>query len=170
MSDGQDHLDDDLRALLNKWGSEGVIYRFLDSEAKRVNRRCFGGRLILPAIQVKPEWLSRGLLGGGHAGADYEPAADGREATVGMFASTLLDQDRAKRALTHELVHHWEHTIGRARRATAYPKEIDAVIVSRFSKPERAARWRSGHSTRFIAKLWSVATLLDEPIDGFLFG
>jgi hypothetical protein len=111
----------------------------------------------------------RGVLGGGQAGADYEPAADGREA-VGMFASTLLDEDRAKRALTHELVHHWEHTIGRARRPTAYPKEIDAEIKARFSRPGRAARWRAAHSARFIAKLWSVATMLDEPIDGLLFG
>ena len=51
--------------VLKKWKSVKRLYAFLESEAKRINRECSGGRLPLPSLQLQRVKYSWDILGEG---------------------------------------------------------------------------------------------------------
>jgi hypothetical protein len=162
-------LEPDLKVLLDKWGFEEVLYKFLESELKRINRNCFGGQLSLPRLQVKPMWLSRGLLGERRSGADYEPRNGDKPAVIGLFSIVLRDEHSARIALAHEMIHHWEMTTEEECHEWSYPKQVDEMIRQRFSNTTKEHVWRIGHSTRFIWKACEAAKSLGISVRDLLF-
>ncbi len=161
--------DPELQAILEKWGSEDVAYEFLRKEFERINSDGFGGCLSVPHFQIKPIWLSRGLMGERNSLADYEPAEGNRPARIGIFTAALLDDDRLRRVLAHEMIHHWEHAIADDQN-TGYPSQLDEMISDGFSDSVREDRWRRWHSPRFLSKAYSLAKLLDIVPRKLLFG
>lgn len=163
-------LEPEFAALLKLWGSEEAIYQFLDGEATRINVVCFEGELTYPAFLIKPNWLSRGLFGDRHSAADYEPVQEDRPPQIGIFTNTLLSKRIAKKAIAHEMIHHWEQTLGSADTVYRYPKEVNKLIRKEFSNPTREKVWRNAHSTLFIAKALEVAKRLGQPAEELLYG
>jgi len=162
-------LEPDLEALLETWGSEEAIYTFLEREIEGININCFDGRLSLPQVQVKPMWLSRGLLGERRSGADYEPANGDKPAVIGLFSVVLRDEHSARIALAHEMIHHWEMTTEEECHEGSYPKQVDKMIRQHFSEMTKEQVWRIGHSARFIWKACKGADSLDIPVRELLF-
>ncbi len=166
----EDSLALEFDALIEKWGSEAAVYRFLDAEFERVNVAAFQSRLSAPHFQIKPMFLAHGLMGERHSGADYEPAEIGKRAEIGIFTVIFQDEGKTSQVLAHELIHHWEHTVAAEKEPTDYPATVDAEISRGFSDPQREHHWRNGHSRRFIAKACQVAQILGLPVRKLLFG
>jgi len=162
-------LEPDLKALIEKWGSEGALYAFLESELEHINRDCFGKRLSLPKLQVKPMWLSRGLLGERHSGAEYEPADGNKSAVIGLFSVVPLDEHSTRIALAHEMIHHWEMTREEKCQEWSYPKQVNKMIRQHFSGTTKERIWRAAHSARFISKAHEVAKSLGISVWDLLF-
>lgn len=162
-------LEEELKALLERWESEEAVYAFLESELERINIDCFGRHLSLPQLQIKPMWLSRGLLGERRSGADYEPANGDKPAVIGLFSVVLRDEHSARIALAHEMIHHWELTTEEECHEGAYPKQVDKMIRQHFSEMTKEHVWRIGHSARFIWKACEVAKLLGIFVRDLLF-
>jgi hypothetical protein len=163
-------LDEDLQALLDKWGSEGRLYGYLEEQLAELCTLVCGAGVTVPEIQVKPTWLARGLLGGRQlAGADYEPSEGDRVAIIGLYPSVLTDEAVIRRVLAHELIHHWEHLGAAGASRLSYPDDADKIVSSRFENPGRESRWRAAHSQVFIAKANSVASALDIRLRDLLF-
>ncbi|MDA2921096.1 hypothetical protein MYX76_16665 [Desulfobacterota bacterium AH_259_B03_O07] len=163
-------LDESLQAILDKWGSEDHLYDFLHSEMESLSCVVFGKEVSLPDIQVKPNWLARGIMGEHPtAGGDYEPEDNEFPAQIGLFPSVLLDERMIQIVIAHELIHHWEYMVHNDCSELNYPAEIDEVIDRTLKTPKRTSRWRSGHSARFISKATVVARKLDLPLLDMLF-
>ena len=163
-------LDPLEQAVLDKWGSEEAVYVFLERELEQINAQCFHGHLSLPRLQLKPMWLAKGLLGGEpFRGGDYDRATSEKPAEIGLFPVALVDKDRARIVLAHEMIHHWEVTTEEESDDWSYPSEVDEIIRQRFSGTMRERSWRAGHSIRFISKTCEVARCLDIPVGHLLF-
>jgi hypothetical protein len=162
--------DTEFDAILRKWGSETAVYKFLKEEFERANASAFQGQLTLPKLQIKPMWLSSGLMGERNSGADYEPAEQNRPAEIGIFTAFLLDEDRTRLVLVHEMIHHWEQTLATDDENEDYPASLAKEIKEGFSDPRRERSWRGVHSERFIAKAYDVAKLLSIPPRTLLYG
>ena len=101
--------DPDFADIIQIWGSEAALYEHLQRElVKGLGKDILGPADSLPRIQVKPAWLSRGLMGESHAAADYTPALDDTLAEIGLYPSVLRTRADTRMALVHELIHHWE--------------------------------------------------------------
>jgi hypothetical protein len=164
------NLDLEFDLLRNEWGSEEAVYSFLKSEFGRINVTAFEGRLSLPRFQIKPMWLSKGLMGERNSGADYEPSETARPAEIGVFTECLHDKDKTVCILAHEMVHHWEHTVADKDESTEYPPSLDREISEGLEGSFRERGWRRGHSRRFICKAYRVAEVLNLPPRTLLFG
>jgi hypothetical protein len=144
--------DPEFKLILEKWGSEKAVYRFLRTEFDRINRAAFGGNLEMPELQIRP--MEQNATG------DYEPAERYRPAVIGIFTNVLIDEDAARRALAHYVIHHWENTLATDWESEDYPATVDEEISQEFSTGYRERAWRSSHSKRFISKGCDVAKLL----------
>jgi hypothetical protein len=163
-------LDPEFAEIFQIWQSEAAIYRFFDDEFTALNCKVFDGRLSPVRFQIKPMWLSHGLLGERNSGGDYEPAEKDWAPVIGIFTSCLRDKEKTRRVFVHEMIHHWETTVATENETTRYPRSVDAEISKGFSDPDRERRWRNGHSKHFIAKAYSTAETLGFPIRSLLFG
>jgi hypothetical protein len=163
-------LDPEFAEIFQIWQSEAAIYSFLNDEFTAHNCKIFDERLSPVRFQIKPMWLSHGLLGERNSGADYEPAEKDWAAVIGILTSCLRDQEKTRRVLVHEMIHHWETTVATDDEASDYPDSVDAEIAEGFSDPDRERRWRNGHTKRFIAKAYSTAETLGFPTRSLLFG
>jgi len=155
--------------IIARWGGEEALSAFLDRLLADLCPLISGSHAPLPVLQLKPSWLASGVMGGDHAGADYEPSHGDRPATIGIFPRVLKDEAKVRSVLIHELIHHWEHLGSVGRESLAYLGECDALISSRYSEESKQRRWRSGHSQVFIAKAAEVARRLNICVDDFLF-
>ncbi len=155
--------------IIARWGGEEALSAFLDLLLADLCPLICGSHAPLPILQLKPSWLASGVMGGGHAGADYEPPDGNRPATISIFPSVLKDEAKVRSVLTHELIHHWEHLGSVRRESLAYPGECDALVSSRYSDESKQRLWRSGHSQVFISKAAEVARRLNICVDDLLF-
>jgi hypothetical protein len=162
-------MSDDEAVVLAKWGSWDALDAHLDRLVTELLPIVCGHNAPVPAVQVKPTWLARGLLGGQHSGADYEPAEEQRPAVIGLFPAVLTDEALLRVVVTHELVHHWEHLGAHGTDEPSSPDAAAAIIAAHFTDTQRERRWRAGHSSHFIAKASSVAATLGVQLRQLLF-
>ncbi len=162
-------MADDEALILEKWGSWDALYTGLERLANELCPVICGHDAPAPRVQVKPTWLARGLLGGQHTGADYEPAEREQPAVIGLFPSVLTDDFLLRRVVAHELVHHWENLGAAGAHELPSPDGAAAIISARFRDSQRERSWRSGHSASFISKASSVAATLGVPLRELLF-
>ncbi len=155
--------------VLKRWKSIRRLYTFLEKEASRINRECFGGKLPMPSIRLRRMKFCRDILSDGYVGAYYGPPNSDRNAEISLFPIVLLDKKDALIALAHEMVHHWEWLQGHRRSDVVYPLEIQGIVQRQFPEPERQYDWRLAHSARYLAKATEVASILHLPIKEFLF-
>lgn len=151
------------RAVLEKWGSEDILYEFLNRELWQINIVGFNNSLSLPKIQAKPEFLSRGIMGeylGSRAGGDYIPSENERPAEIGIFSSVLIDEEMTRLVLAHEMTHHWDYEVRQKGYLKPYPESIDQYLEKRFETPLKLRSWRSRHHRDFISKAIEVSDLL----------
>src|SRR4030095_10804952 len=163
-----DDLERDLTIIEGTWGSEENLYDFLEQQVRELCPLICGLVPPVPVVQVKPSWLARGLFGGHHAAADYEPEERDQPARISVFPSILHDRALVRVAITHELIHHWEHLESDVDELF-YPAEADKIIAEKYSDPARERTWRSGHSRRFIAKAANIADELKLSLRDILF-
>lgn len=164
-------LESEFEFLLEKWGSEERIYEFLQHQAGQLAELIFVNPVAVPNLQILPSWLKCGIIGEHpKAAGTYDPGEEDQKAEIGIFATTLMDEDRSRRVLAHELIHHWEYSSGDVATADRYPSDIDNLISEAFESKAREAIWRVGHSRRFIAKASRVAEALGVPVKKLLFG
>jgi len=161
-------LQDDLALIESVWGSEGALNSYLDAEVSRLCSIVCGGDAPVPLIEVHPESLARGLIGGRTRGGEYEPAEDGREARIVVFPPVCADKSLLTIALAHELVHHWEATSTELSSLALSVPEAEETIESLFPDSKRRRSWSMGHSQRFVAKASVVAARLGLPLREFL--
>jgi hypothetical protein len=164
-------LKSEFESLLRKWGSEERIYDFLQDQASELVKLIFDNPVAVPKLQILPSWLKCGIMGEHpRAAGTYDPAEKNRKAEIGIFATTLMDEDRSRRVLAHELIHHWEYSSGEVAATDGYPCDIDKLISEAFETKVQEARWRLGHSGRFITKASRVAEALGLSVRELLFG
>ena len=163
-----DDLKRDLEVIESTWGSEENLYDFLEQQVRELCPLICGLAATVPTVHVKPSWLARGLFGGHHAAADYEPGERDHPATISVFPSILQDGALVPVAIAHELIHHWEHSESDVDELF-YPAEADKMIAEKYSDPTRELTWRSGHSRRFIAKAARIADELKLSLRDILF-
>ena len=48
------NVDPEFEPVLNKWGSEKAVSKFLRTKFDRINRAAFGGTLEMPELQIRP--------------------------------------------------------------------------------------------------------------------
>ncbi len=162
-------MSDEEEAVLAKWGSWDALYTYLDRLVRELSPVVCGHHTPVPTVEVKPTCLARGLLGGQHSGADYEPAEGQRPAVIGLFPAVLTDEALLRLVVAHELVHHWEHLGAQGADELPSSEAAATIIAARFTNAQRERRWRSGHSSYFIAKASSVAATLGVQLRQLLF-
>ena len=153
--------DPEFKLILEKWGSEKAVYAFLKKEFDRINRAAFGGSLEMPELQIGPMELN--------STGNYAPAQRYRPAVIGIYTSTLMDEDEARQVLAHYVIHHWENTLATDWDSEDYPASVDEEISNHFPTGYRERAWRSAHSKRFISKAYDVAKNLSIPAREVLF-
>jgi len=154
-------LEDDLRRIIAAWGSEQALYEFLTRQASALTTAICGANVPVPGIQVVPSFFAKGILGGGpRRSGEYEPASGDISALISLFPSTCGNEGTTRRALAHELIHHWEVTMPETAGDPPYPDDADSAIAGPFSDATREKRWRNGHPPRFIGKASVVAQML----------
>jgi len=164
-------LESESESLLEKWSSEERIYEFLQQQAEKIAELIFENPIAVPNLQILPSWLKCGITGEHpKAAGTYDPADEGHKAEIGIFATTLMDEDRSRSVLAHELIHHWEYSSGDVAATDEYPSDVDNLISDAFESKAREAIWRVGHSRRFIAKASRVAEALGVPVRNLLLG
>jgi len=164
-------LESEFEALLEKWGSEKRIYEFLQRQAGQLVELIFENPVAIPNLQILPSWLKCGITGEHpKAAGTYDPAEEDLKAEIGIFATTLMDEDRSRSVLAHELIHHWEYSSGDVAASDEYPSDIDNLISEAFESKAREANWRFRHSRKFIVKTSRVAEALGVPVRDLLFG
>lgn len=170
MDDEPEEVDQELQMISRVWGSEKAVHDFLQNQFAQINSQFFRNQLAQAEFQIKPIWLSKGLMGERHSGADYEPPEGDRPACIGVFTALLSDKDRTLRVLVHEMIHHWGHTVAREAENESYPAKMDAIIKRGFPDPAREDSWRRAHSRRFISKAYRMARALKRAPKELLFG
>jgi hypothetical protein len=159
----------DDEAVLADWGGEDSLYRFLEAQLAELCPIVCGTAAPPPRLQVKLSFLRKGPMGERSSGADYEPEEGEFPATIGIFPVILQNEEKLRRVLAHELIHHWEHLGSPGVELLSYPPEADAIIDARFRDGPHNTRWRSGHSKSFISKAAAVAAILEVPLADLLF-
>lgn len=155
------------QAVLQKWKTLKHVYTFMKRELEKINELCFGGGLSIPQVALKPLHLSRKPLEEFASCAYYAPASGDKAAEIGLFPNILLSRRKAKVALAHEMVHHWEWTAPEGKEEDA--AQIAEKTVERlFPKHRERQRWRRHHSARFLSKASLVAAILKIPLSDFL--
>jgi hypothetical protein len=164
-------LKSEFESLLRKWGSEERVYEFLQDQASQLAELIFENPVAIPNLQVLPSWLKCGIMGEhGKAAGTYDPAEKNQKAEIGIFATTLMDEDRSRRVLAHELIHHWEYLSRDVAATDGYSDDIDNLISEAFETKVQETIWRGRHSRRFIAKASRVAEALGVSVRELLFG
>jgi len=162
-----DTLTEDHRKVVGAWGSEEALHMFLETEVQRLCTLICGAGVEPPRAEVRPSFLSRGLLGGKLRGGEYEPKDGSYKATIAVFPNVCSDRGLLSTVLAHELVHHWE-TISEEELPPRYPPEVDETIKEIFGSENAERSWRNSHSEKFISKGWLVTQQLGIPVHSFL--
>ncbi len=167
----QEELSETDHKFLQKWGSEEVAKDFIEKQYQKINKTCFGGELSKVEIEIRPMIAKEGeiLFGHSSAGAEYRSKESVVGAKIILYSVLLLEEELAITVLAHELVHHWEHTMGNFSSAVSYPVELDHIISQHFSDIRKEGSWRSGHSDRFLSKIYEVAVNLNLSLKDILF-
>lgn len=157
--------------FLQKWRSEESAYNFIEKQFQIINKTCFNGELAELEIEIRPMFAKEGeiLFGHSSAGAEYQPKDTVMNAKIILYSVVLLEEELAITVLAHEMVHHWEHTVGSLSPKVGYPEELNQIISQRFRHAKREKIWRKGHSNRFLSKIYEVAVSLNLPLKDVLF-
>jgi hypothetical protein len=161
--------DTEDEAVLNRWGGEESLCRFLDIQVAEICEAVCGPGVVVPMVQVKPSSLARGLMRERRSGADYEPGDNSVPATIGLYPIVLRDRDTVRRVLAHELIHHWEQLERPDPDLPPHPHAPDDVVSARFAEPHADRKWRLTHSQLFSSKADQVAAVLGVPLADLLF-
>lgn len=162
-------LEDDLRRIIDAWGSEQALHEFLDNEARTLTLSICGPETEVPDVQVLPSFLANGLLGGGRRrSGEYQPPSGDNVALISLFPSACENKELSRIALAHELIHHWEITASATAADLPYPQNADFLIGTLFPNPTHERRWREAHSRRFVGKAAVVAEMLDISLERML--
>jgi hypothetical protein len=154
-------LENDLRRIIDAWGSEQALHEFIDRETQVLVAAICDPGTEVPTVLVVPSFFAHGLLEGGpRRSGEYQAASQDMEASISLFPSACGDKEITRIALAHEIIHHWEATAPEGAADPPYPCDADSVIGELFVDSGRERSWRAGHSPRFIGKAAVVAAML----------